>query len=248
MVSPTSESGQIHLHPVVSPTSESGLIHLHPVVSPTSESGQIHLHPVVSPTSESGLIHLNLVVSPTSESGQIHLHTVVSPTSESGLIHLNLVVSPTSESGQIHLHTVVSPTSESGLIHLNLVAIILMPTIHLDRQRASPFSSQPSQFFPQPALSMLHSASFSSFDLQPQCIMPFSRHDHHPLQHITIPINTVIANWSMVSFKPNINIKSLVHVLFLSCVLHVALTNYLSFQHKFSSNFSQAPFHTELLA
>ena len=40
------------------------------------------------------------------------------------------------------------------------------------------FSSQPSFFLPQPSFFMSSSASLSSFDLQPQNLMPYPRHDH----------------------------------------------------------------------
>ena len=40
------------------------------------------------------------------------------------------------------------------------------------------FSSQPSYFLPQPAFSTSSSASLSSFVIQPQYLIPFSRHDH----------------------------------------------------------------------
>ena len=39
-------------------------------------------------------------------------------------------------------------------------------------------SNQPSHFPPQPAFSMSSLVSLSSFDLQPQNLLPFSRHDH----------------------------------------------------------------------
>ena len=40
-----------------------------------------------------------------------------------------------------------------------------------------PFSNKPSHFLPQPDFSMSSSASLSSFDVQPQNLIPFSRHD-----------------------------------------------------------------------
>ena len=55
----------------------------------------------------------------------------------------------------------------------------LIDKVHL------PFSNQSSHFLPQPAFSMSSLASCSSFDLQPQNLMPFS------LQHMTIPTNAV---------------------------------------------------------
>ena len=41
-----------------------------------------------------------------------------------------------------------------------------------------PFSNQPSNFLPQPAFPMSPSASLSSFDRQPQNLIPFMRRDH----------------------------------------------------------------------
>ena len=77
------------------------------------------------------------------------------------------------------LNLLVSPTSEGRQIQLNLVAIILNAkkttmtgNVHL------PCSNKPSHFLPQPAFSMSSSASLSFFDLQPQNLMPFLRHDH----------------------------------------------------------------------
>ena len=51
-------------------------------------------------------------------------------------------------------------------------------------------SSLTSHFLPQSASSMSSLDSFFSFDLQPQILMPFSRHDH-PLSTQTIPTNSV---------------------------------------------------------
>ena len=53
----------------------------------------------------------------------------------------------------------------------------------LNRKVHLPFSNQPSYFPPQPASSMSSSTSLSTFDLQPQNIMRFSRY-HHPLSSI----------------------------------------------------------------
>ena len=54
-----------------------------------------------------------------------------------------------------------------------------------------PFSSQPSLFLHQPAFSISSSASHSSFDRQPQDLMPFSRRDHPLPLLMNIPTNTV---------------------------------------------------------
>ena len=66
----------------------------------------------------------------------------------------------------------VSPTSERDKIHFILVTIILMPTIHFDRQSASSLLKSTFIFFPP--------TSISSCDHQPQSAMPFSIH-FHPL-------------------------------------------------------------------
>ena len=58
-------------------------------------------------------------------------------------------------------------------------------------------------------------ASLSFFDLQPQSLTPFSRQDHSP--SLTYDhTNTLFAidNYSIVSFKPNMSIKSLALFIF----------------------------------
>ena len=71
---------------------------------------------------------------------------------------------------------VVSPISEGGQIHLNPAAILFTLTLHFERHLSS--SNQPSYFLPQPIFSMSSMASPSSFDYQPQNLMPFLKHDH----------------------------------------------------------------------
>ena len=68
-------------------------------------------------------------------------------------------------------------------------------------------------------------ASPSSFDLQPQNLMPFLRR-HHSLSSIHDYTNKPffsIANCSIVSFKPSMNIKSVYLFMSLSC-LHTLLS------------------------
>ena len=96
-----------------------------------------------------------------------------------------------------------------------------------------PFSNQPSHILPQPAFFMSSSASFSSFDLQPQNLMPFSRH-YHPLSSTNDHANEhfAIAILYIVSFKSRMNIKSVDIFLSFSCTPHIALTIDLSVLHK----------------
>ena len=68
-----------------------------------------------------------------------------------------------------------------------------------------PCSHQPSCFLLPPTSSMSFLAMISSFDLQPQSLTPFLINDHPP----SSTHDLAIANWSMVSFKPNIGTKCL---------------------------------------
>ena len=88
-----------------------------------------------------------------------------------------------------------------------------------------PFSNQPSHFLPQAAFSMSSLTYISTHDIQPQDIMPFSRHDHPSPQHMIIQTNTVCNSQLICGpIKPNINIKSVDLFLSLSCTPHIALT------------------------
>ena len=67
---------------------------------------------------------------------------------------------------------------------------------------------------------MFFLTSLSSFVLQPQNLMPSSLVNTWPYQQTLF----AIANWSMVSLKPNMNIKPVDLFLSFSCTLHIALT------------------------
>ena len=73
---------------------------------------------------------------------------------------------------------VVSPRSEGGQILLNPAAFRLTPMLHFDWQCASSLLNP--TFTLSSSTCFLHVllASFLSFDLQPQNLMPFWRHDH----------------------------------------------------------------------
>ena len=64
--------------------------------------------------------------------------------------------------------------------------------------------------------------------------LTFNLKNKCPSQDITIlsPLHMTIANWSMVSFKPNMNMKSLHFLLSVSCTPHIALTMDLSVLRK----------------
>ena len=87
------------------------------------------------------------------------------------------------------------------------------------------------------------SAFLFSFDLQPQNLLLFSNHVH-PLSSTHDHGNGLfaIANWSMVSFKPNMNIKLIDLFLSLSCTPHIALTwifmSFVKFPYIFLSGFT----------
>ena len=94
-------------------------------------------------------------------------------------------------------------------------------------------SNQPLHFLPQPAFSMF---SFGlPFFFWPTSksnallkTWPSSLPSTWPYQRTLF----AIANWSMVSFKPSMNIKSIDLFLSLSCTSHIALTMDLSVLHK----------------
>ena len=76
---------------------------------------------------------------------------------------------------------VVSPSSERGQIHCNpALTIRLMPTIQFDWKVHLPCPSQHSYLHPQLASSISYLAPISSFDLQPQSLIPFTR-QYYPL-------------------------------------------------------------------
>ena len=99
---------------------------------------------------------------------------------------------------------------------------------------------------------MSFSASLSSFDLQPQNLIPFIRRDH-PFSSTHVHTNKHCLPWPtdlLFSFKPNMNIKSVDLFLSLSCTPHIALTMDLSVRCKIPISLSfkhHANFHTVLL-
>ena len=79
-----------------------------------------------------------------------------------------------------------------------------------------PFSNQPSYFLPHPVSSMSSSASLwpsTSKSNAPLKTWPSSLHNKWPYKWTLF----AIANWSVVSFKPSMNIKSVDPFLYLSC-------------------------------
>ena len=111
-----------------------------------------------------------------------------------------------------------------------------------------PFLSQPSHFFHQPAFTTSSSASLSSFHLQPQNLIPFSRHDHIMTYHImTIPINTVCYSQLIYGFTHTQHKHQIcIYFLSLSCTPHIALTMDLCPSYNFHLTFLQSACFTSI--
>ena len=132
----------------------------------------------------------------------------------------------------IHIDTnvhnlVVSPKSEGGQIHLNPAAILLRPTLHLERQSAS--SPLKPTFTLSSSTCFLHVLFGLPFFLWPSTSKSNALLNTWPHQQTLF----AIANWSIASFKPSMNIKSVELFPSLSSTPHFALTMDLSNLHKF---------------
>ena len=148
---------------------------------------------------------------------------------------------------------VVSPTSEGGQIHCNTASIRFMPTLHFNQQRAS--SLLKLTFTLSSSTCFFHVIFGLSFFLWPSTtrsnallkMWPSSLLNTWPYQWTLFARD----NWSMVSYKPSMNIKSVNLFLSLSCTPHIALIMDLSILPKFSSHFPSGTmlhFHTVLPA
>ena len=128
----------------------------------------------------------------------------------------------------------VFPTSKGGQIHHNPAAIWLTPTLNLDRQSASSIIKP--TFTPSSTSCFLHILLGLPFFFWTSTSRSNTLLKKWPSSLLrTWPCHWTqfaMTNWSIVSFKPNINIKSIDIFLPSSCTPHIVLTMDLTMPRK----------------